>query len=414
MVDLAIKYFNECHLQRFADEIKGLVETGQLIEAQNLASSFSPISTESNNWLELSDPSIITTIEQAFTKTTESLITYPRALGEFWNDQLTRGSFVAFLAPEKRGKSFWMLDMAIRGCRQGQRIAFFQAGDMTEDEQLIRIASYLSKQPMQSAADNKILIPIRDCCKNQIDCCDDDNREETVPLFNAKATNINNRETITFDECLEKLKIPGYSTCTNCKAFKENKWGTVWYKEIEKESLTIESAKKVFTEFFIKYKRKFKISTHVNGTLTVNNIKSILDIWQKQEDFIPDIIVIDYADLLEDSTVKEFRHKSNQIWKDLRVLSQERHCFLITATQADADSYARNLLKLDNFSEDKRKYAHVTAMWGLNWDKDGREKKLGIMRINEIIKRKGNFNNHNQVYVLQNLQISRPFLTSFW
>ena len=213
---------------------------------------------------------------------------------------------------------------------------------------------------------------------------------------------------------IEKLKVPDYSTCTNCKAFKENKWGTVWYKEVEKESLTIESAKKVFTEFFIKYKRKFKISTHVNGTLTVNNIKSILDIWQKQEDFIPDIIIIDYADLLEDSTVKEFRHKSNQIWKDLRGLSQERHCLLITATQADADSYTRDLLKLDNFSEDKRKYAHVTAMWGLNWDKEGREKKLGIMRINEIIKRKGNFNNHNQVYVLQNLQISRPFLTSFW
>ena len=224
MVDLAIKYFNECHLQRFADEIKGLVETGQLIEAQNLASSFSPISTESNNWLELSDPSIITTIEQAFTKTTESLITYPRALGEFWNDQLTRGSFVAFLAPEKRGKSFWMLDMAMRGCRQGQRIAFFQAGDMTEDEQLIRIASYLSKQPMQSTANNKILIPVRDCYKNQTDCCDDDNREETIQLFNAKASNINNRETITFDELLEQLKIPGYSTCTNCKAFKENRW----------------------------------------------------------------------------------------------------------------------------------------------------------------------------------------------
>ena len=76
---------------------------------------------------------------------------------------------------------------------------------------------------------------------------------------------------------------------------------------------------------------------------------------------------------------------------------------MITATQADADSYERDLLTLKNYSEDKRKYGHVTAMYGLNLDKDGREKKLNIMRINEILLREAEYDTKSCVTVLQTL-----------
>ena len=49
---------------------------------------------------------------------------------------------------------------------------------------------------------------------------------------------------------------------------------------------------------------------------------------------------------------------------------------VVTATQADANSYDRTSLKMSNFSEDKRKLAHVTAMYGLNQDPAGREKGI--------------------------------------
>jgi len=113
-------------------------------------------------------------------------------------------------------------------------------------------------------------------------------------------------------------------------------------------------------------------------------------------------------------TRTEFRHQVDEIWKGLRNLSQERHCLVITATQADARSYEQNRLKVSNFSEDKRKNAHVTAMYGLNQDPKDREKQLGWMRINEIVIREGDFSSSNEVYVLQNLKRGRPFLGSFW
>jgi hypothetical protein len=49
-------------------------------------------------------------------------------------------------------------------------------------------------------------------------------------------------------------------------------------------------------------------------------------------------------------------------------------------------------------------------MYGLNQDPLGREKKIGIMRINEMVKREGDFNNKNVIHVLQNLRRGQPFI----
>ena len=86
----------------------------------------------------------------------------------------------------------------------------------------------------------------------------------------------------------------------------------------------------------------------------------------------------------------------------------------MTATQSDAASYEQYRLKMKNFSEDKRKYAHVSSMYGLNQDPKDREKEIGVMRINEIVIREGAFKNTNEVVVLQNLKRGRPYLGSFW
>ena len=178
--------------------------------------------------------------------------------------------------------------------------------------------------------------------------------------------------------------------------------------------LTVKEAQDAVEAFFINNKRRFKLSSHANGTLSIKQIKALLDIWEKQDDFVPDVIVIDYADLLVAEGRVEFRHQQNEIWKGMRNLSQERHCLVLTATQADANSYEQNRLKLKNFSEDKRKYAHVTACYGLNQDTKDREKKIGIMRINEIVIREGDFSNSSEVTVLQKLERGRPFLSSYW
>jgi hypothetical protein len=143
-------------------------------------------------------------------------------------------------------------------------------------------------------------------------------------------------------------------------------------------------------------------------------MKSILAIWRKEDGFIPDVIIVDYADIMIDENVKDPKEKENVIWCDLRGLSQSEQALVISPTQSDTDSFDKNTMSKKNFTQDRRKYDHVTAMWGMNQDKHGREKEIGIIRYNELAIREGESNEKNQVTVLQNLRRGRAYLTSYF
>lgn len=160
--------------------------------------------------------------------------------------------------------------------------------------------------------------------------------------------------------------------------------------------------------------KNLRLSTYANSTLSVFDLHNLLADWKRQDGWVPDVIIIDYADLLVPGVKLDYRHQQNHIWKELRRISQETNALVITATQADADSYKRDTISLSNFSEDKRKFAHATAFYGLNQDKDGREKALGVLRINELLIREGGIQSGKQVCILQCLDIGRPYLGSFF
>ena len=416
LLDKTNEYFEERNLEIHQEEIEFLLSKGKLDEAKQKAQDYKGIAKEIGKDINLKDKSTLVKIEHAFNASYQSVVKYPGKLGEFWNDQLVRGGFVGLFAPEKRGKTFLLIDMAIRACRQNSNVAFFQAGDMTESQALKRFCIYLAKKPDLDKYSGKFFIPVKDCIYNQLDICDKNIREcDFGVLEGLNYTERTLRTEITKDVIIEQLKDNSdYKPCHNCKEFTRNSWGTVWLKEIDVGSpLTVKEAKEKFEQFFIKKKKNFKLSTHANDTLSLQEIKNILTMWEKNDNFVPDMIVIDYADLLITNEKIEQRHKENKIWKGMRGLSQEKHCLVVTASQTDSVSYETDTIKLKNFSEDKRKYAHVTAMYGLNQDKNGREKKLGILRLNKLVVREEEFGSNDYVTVLQSLRIGRPFLTSY-
>ena len=92
----------------------------------------------------------------------------------------------------------------------------------------------------------------------------------------------------------------------------------------------------------------------------------------------------------------------------MRSLSEERHCLVLTVTQIKASGYEKDLLSMNDFSEDKRKFAQVTAMYGLN--QTPKQKRFGILRINELVVREGDFDSFYPVTILQRLQMGKPLL----
>jgi len=417
------EYLLERHLLLFSNSIRSIVELGKgekkqrLIEAEKLACEYHSLALETEEGLNLNSEQALKRVRQAFEEAAECLVRYPRQLGEFWNSQLVAGSFVALLSIEKRGKTFWLLEMAIRACRQKRKVAFFQAGDMTETQFLKRICVYLTQKSNLKRYSGKIWEPVRDCVYNQLDDCRRKERECSFGVFEGETIDHLRRE-VKMEELIEAYNTnPDYLPCSYCEEYDRNHWGCPWIKEIDiGEPLTVEEAESAVDNFFVKNKRHFKLSSYANDTLTIKQIEALLDIWERQEQFVPDVIVIDYADLLTTEERIDERPKQNKIWKGLRRLSQSRNKpLVITATQADAAAYVKDRLKMENFSEDKRKYAHCTAMWGLNQDTKDREKRIGLMRINNLVIREGEFfSSSDEVTVLSNLKRGRPFIASYW
>jgi len=416
LVDEIRTHFNEKSLIRHSEEVKALVQQGKLLEAEQHALNYKPIVKDTNDWIDLSEEeAVIAAVDDAFKTTSQNIISFPGALGEMLNDQLVREGFVAFMGSEKRGKTFWLLEFAMRAAKQKRNVAFFQAGDMTRNQQLMRVGIYLAKKSNKEKYCGVMYEPVRDCVFNQNDTCKREERACDFGPFSGKSEK-ELRDLIEFDELKETfLENEDYVPCTDCADFAKNKWGVPWLKLIEAATpLTNEEAKKHITDFFVKHKRRFKIATYPTDTLTVKMAKTTLDIWEKRDGFMVDVIIFDYPDIMSESSMKEERHRQNKIWMQLRALGQEKHALMIAVTQADADSYTRDLLTRKNFSEDKRKFAHPTAFYALNQDHFGIEKDIGIMRINELAGRESDTSAHRPVYVLQNLRRGRPFITSYW
>jgi hypothetical protein len=149
-----------------------------------------------------------------------------------------------------------------------------------------------------------------------------------------------------------------------------------------------------------------KLFTYPSGTASMQTIRNALDQLQG-EGWIPDIVVIDYADNLSSMSRRpEPRDEINDTWMNMRALSQELHCLLITATQADAESFRSGWLDRKNFTGDRRKLDHVTAMIGINVTED--EKKFGVSRLNFVNIREGD--STVRAWIVGNLAVASPVI----
>lgn len=405
LIDQTKQYFKQRSLRILADDMQFELDKGNLSIAEDLINQYTPVLTNEAAFLDPFSPDAREIVKTAFAEREQPLIKFPKAFGAFINRELIRGGFVALMGSEKKGKSMMLLEMAMKALKAGSHVAFFQAGDMTELQQLRRLAIYLTERSDEERYCRGQWIPLPDCILHQLDTCNKDCREEsfTKPFKNEKE--------ITFESLIAAAKgNKEHIPCHNCN---EERKGGAWLKWIEaKQPLTWPHAYKALRKFGKQQSSSFRISTHANGTLSVQGLKGILSQWEKQSGFIPDVIIIDYADLLvSDNSRLDFRHQQNLIWQQLRNLSQERNCLVLTVTQIAARGYGKELLSMDDFSEDKRKMAHVTALYGLNQTPD--EKQIGIMRINELVVREADFNPLRPVTILQRLQIGRPFLGSW-
>ena len=415
LLDLALTHFKERSLQAFKEDLGEELESGNVAEAEALVGRYTRID---HTMVAGFNPSTDEeAVRRAFEQSATPLFTLPGAYGWLLNSQLCRGGFVSLMGPEKSGKTFQLMHLTQMACRARCNVAFFGAGDMSADEYTVRWHVSLAKRSNEPEYCGPLLIPVLDCAHNQDNTCRRRARLSEVGVL-----------TDSDDEghpTLASFKDadPDYVPCAVCakrrtssRARRSYK-GAVWYKRRGKVNPLTWQEGMDYGERFVERLSgcDLKWVAHGSDEVSVKDINTQLDVWQDYDGFMPDVVVIDYADILGPEpgmSGKDERTIQNKRWMALRSLALNRNCLVITATQTDAASYEVHTLKRKHFSEDKRKYGHVTCMIGLNQTEE--EQARGIQRINKILVRKGGCDPSYCIKVLQCLQIGRPHIASYF
>lgn len=355
IIDMAGDYFNRVKMQRTAEQVQDLLAEGSIEKAQKLMEGYKRVELGTGSDVDILKD--VNAIKEAFTSKSKPIIKYPGALKNFFGDTLERDGFIAFLGPEKRGKTYWLIDIAWRAAQQGNRVGFFECGDLSQNQLLRRFMIRACGRPLEKGV---IKIP------------------------------------------LEMDRVGDFATV---KEFEEREF----HNNLSWE-YAVKTCKKILSAS--NGENRIRLQVHPNSTLTMASITGTVDRWA-QEGWPVDVVVIDYADILSPAAgYSESRDGINANWKAMRALSQQYHALVVTATQANAASYKAESIDWSNFSEDKRKLSHVTGMIGINQAKE--EKRDGIMRLNWIVRREAAFDTAKHVHVAGCLDLSNPAIRSIF
>ena len=356
VIDQAAAHFNRVKLAKLSEAITGDLDSGDIEIAKERVGSFGAVNLGTGTAIDVLHDTAA--IEAAFADREECIIEYPGALGQFFKDAMQRDGLIAFMGPEKRGKTFWLMDAAWRAMLQRRRVAVFAVGDMSQNQMMRRFMTRAARTPV-------------------------------------KAGEVRYPERMRFRDGEVKVKheIRTFERPLNWKIAQKA------VEEAVERTRTNESL--------------LKLVCHPNSTATVAGIRTQLRDWARSG-WVCDVVVIDYADILapEPGSGIDVRHQINATWKALRAMTQEFHCLGITATQADADSYSKAVMSMANFSEDKRKNAHVTGIVGINQTQD--EKTQGAFRLNWLVAREMEFSPQTVVGVASCLSLANPAVKSCW
>jgi len=342
----AIKYLKTRSLKNFSEDIDSYIASGDIEKAENCVTKFRKVEIASGEGVSLLEDSDI--ITESFTEEQDLLFAYPGDFGRLIGD-IHREDFIAFLAPMKAGKTYQLIDFGIEALKNNLKVVMYSL-EMSRTNMIKRVWTALSGQITKDI-------------------------EIEVPYF---------------EEDGDKWRIE--------KKVVNKKASSVL--EVKKKQ---QSLKRLFRG------GAFRIYAEPAYSMTVESLENKLDDLA-YEGFYPDVIIIDYADIMAPSDKNEYRQQIDGIWKRLRALAQKRKAVVVTASQTNRGAISREV-EAEDVAEDVRKIAHVTSMVAISKTKYCKQNKLAI--FSQMAIREGE-PEMRKVVATQNLALGRPIIESHW
>jgi len=336
-------------LEKIQKELNHALDVKDSDRAYSVLTGYKPVVRFSGQGIELSKD--FGKAVEGFNSQDHVLFRLPGAIGDMLGS-IIASDFIGVVAPMKRGKSWWLIYFAVQAALRGKRTLYVNL-EMRDSDICRRIWQALLGIPKNYGR--------------------------------------------------VKYKMPTYDKNYGYRMQEYEKE----FPEVTEGYLRNELARLQCSSKFA----GIRIESRPTNTFTVSKLEEFIALLEKEDGCIPEVIIVDYADLLRSEyRGTEERHRLNSIWADLRRLSLQLDCAIITASQS-----GRSTLKGDkdvsgaDISEDSRKIAHVTKMMTLNQSKE--EKADGIMRVESEIQRDGAAV-YGQVVCLQALDIGQVCIDS--
>jgi hypothetical protein len=342
----AIHYFKLRSLEQIRDKLTNAIIDKNSEIGEKIIADYTRVEKPHGTGVDLFKDTA--EIRDAYENQEEFLFSFPGALGGALGS-FCRGDFFAILGAMKRGKSYWMWYTGRRAALMGYKVIHFSL-EMTRHQMVRRAWQSFVGEPI-------------------------------------KATTITLPEFIETDEGLWEIH----------------------HRKIKKKGVNLNNIEKEQKRYRKELRTgEMKMEIFPSYSTSLSTIKVCLDNLEYYDRFIPDVIVIDYADILLPESRGDYRHQLNSIWAPLRGWAQDRNCLVVTGSQTTRKGLKKDA-EGDDVAEDVRKLAHVTKMISLNQNDE--EAQKGIMRIKPLLNRDGKLS-REQIIVLENREIGRIYLDS--
>lgn len=410
-VEMATDYFRSREMEILINNISVLKEKGDLEEAEDLINDYYRVPYPIDDDSILINPSKIETQERIYRKRDEEEANFfqiPGDLGKYLGNW-KRGDVISFFGPAKKGKTRTLLSMYKYGILSKKKTLFFSI-EMTDTE-VVPLTNQVFF-PMIDGEPGLYKFPVFDCDHNQNGSCSERESNTTVDYEKPSNTEENGKK-----KMLKPIYDPGHTVCTKCRKHpdfdirKKYKVAYFW-EEIYRNTNDIFTVRDNIKRFQKSWQKYGRLSVHKKYTLTYDKLMRDIDLlWQRQEWF-PDILILDYVDILGiNSKFDDFRLVDEQ-WKLLAQIAGETNTLVITATQGNLAAHKTEQLDSTHQGGFYGKNRHVNLMVGLN--QNSVEKELGVMRYGITEARSLPFIPGKNCIVLSDFSTGQAYLDSYY
>ena len=401
LYDKIIPFIRKRDIENLRDRLSAHLENDWVEKASEELVKFQLVHRETSQVFNPFDGKYI---DNYFEESRTGILELPGALGEMIGP-LDRSWLVTFTAPEKRGKSWWLLEMAFQAISQ-KRNVLFVSFEMSERDIRDRLWRRLTAATDKKGKD-KIDIPVFDCVYNQSGKCEKTDRAGSISLVDKSGE-------------VGQSRVRGYKPCTYCKEIGDRDYApTFWYEKIKvskySKKLVMDRAANIEAMLGSNLRAKC-FPAYSSGSRDIRAILNELDV---NDGFSTDVLIDDYLDIhaKEQGDYSE-RGNIDLAWKGAKGLAQEKSLLYLTVDQSSKITYDRDI-RLYDTSEDKRKNAHLDVKVALNRNLDTEGEKempedIEALRFSVIAHRHKSFKPNRSVIVLQQRAIGQPLLDCAW